>query len=98
MYSPDVEFEIIANVVQHFIQCHPDVMTKVAIHLIFPSEKPPKRLSKKFLVNCSTSSETLIQTFTNSTTAFNNPAYQEWRKTFPYPQNVVRNVARKGID
>jgi hypothetical protein len=95
IYAPDLEYDFTAKIIQHLVQCQPAVMTKVAIHLIFPSEKPPKRLSKMSNnIDCSTgSAEKLIRT--SLATVSNNTDYQEWRISFPYPQNIARNVARK---
>ncbi len=77
-------------------------MARVSFHLLFPTDHPPQKVSivdPVLHIDYSCSMNTIkVLDFMFKSPAIEMATYQEWRRSYAYPQNLARNVARKGTN
>ena len=62
------------------------------------TDKPPRHVQMwNFNFNCSINAAKVLQTLYTDN-ELKKPEFTGWRTTYPYPQNLARNVARKGAN
>lgn len=62
------------------------------------SDKPPRHVQMwNFNFNCSINAAKVLQTLYTDN-ELKKPEFTGWRTAYPYPQNLARNVARKGAN
>uniref|UniRef100_A0A0A9XNH9 Beta-1,4-glucuronyltransferase 1 n=1 Tax=Lygus hesperus TaxID=30085 RepID=A0A0A9XNH9_LYGHE len=89
----DDEYAIVQEYVKYMIQCFPRVKDHVSFHLAFPkgqvptSSPPPKSISEW---NCREPTAVLEGLGQQRSEEMN-----QWHRKYPYPQNHMRNLARK---
>ena len=88
------EFDVLLTYIAYLRQCVAGVMERVSFHLVLPKDKMPAGV-KADLTNlesfdCLKPEETLNQLLKRLP-----PTIVKWRSKNPYPQNHLRNVARK---
>ena len=83
-------------------------MAKTSFHILFPMDHPPVLPKKNddgtkeldMLVHntsCSMNIAKLLDSLFKLP-SITRKSYQEWRTTYAYPQNLARNIARKGAN
>lgn len=93
VFVPDHDYYIAIHYIHHVRRCFPVIRDNVSFHFVYPIKRPPKFLSK--LTNGTSLSCSEIHRF-NSIMNWQPDTAQSWKKTLLYPQNHMRNVARKG--
>ncbi|KAF6205241.1 hypothetical protein GE061_019409 [Apolygus lucorum] len=89
----DDEYAIVREYIKFLRQCFSRVKNQVSFHLAFPSEQvpssspPPKNISAR---NCGKHEAVLEELVLQRATEI-----VEWHRNNPYPQNHMRNLARK---
>ncbi|XP_071538295.1 beta-1,4-glucuronyltransferase 1 isoform X2 [Panulirus ornatus] len=93
VFTPDVEYAIARAYLTYLVTCFPFLGEKVSFHFTYPREHLPKdlplvidHLEHKCDQPLAVLKDLLKQ---------RNSKMLSWRERMPYPQNVVRNVARK---
>ncbi|XP_064121765.1 uncharacterized protein LOC135226256 [Macrobrachium nipponense] len=93
VFTPDVEYAIARAYLTYLVTCFPFLGEKVTFHFTYPRDHLPKdmplvidHLEGKCDQPLAVLKELLKQ---------RNSKMLMWRERMPYPQNVVRNVARK---
>lgn len=100
VFAPDVEFELLALFLDHLIFCDPELGAKLAIHVFYEEKKPPIKNLKvlnSHIFNCSLNTAKVLNSIFEFP-ALMEPGFQKWRTSYPYPQNLARNIARKGAN
>ena len=91
VFVPDVEFEIFKVFMTYLEECYPERLDRVAFHFVYPTNHLPK--DKKRWIH--------IEDCPNANVALKKllklrpKSVMKWREKMPYPQNHLRNVARK---
>ena len=63
LFVPDIEFDFAAKFLHHLINCDENLWSKLAVHLIYPADKPPKHVRmRNYNFDCSINSENVLQT------------------------------------
>ncbi|XP_068240702.1 beta-1,4-glucuronyltransferase 1 isoform X2 [Palaemon carinicauda] len=93
VFTPDVEYAIARAYLTYLVTCFPFLGEKVTFHFTYPRDHLPRdiplvidHLEGKCDQPLAVLKELLKQ---------RNSKMLMWRERMPYPQNVVRNVARK---
>lgn len=90
----DEEFEALQKYLTYLSDCYQREMARVSFSLMVPKGRPPKKQARAFRlpgrVNCAKPEATLSE-FTNNI----SNEQVNWRTRNVYPQNHVRNLARK---
>jgi len=97
LFTPGLESQIAERFLSYLRMCFPEVLARVAIHTVHPVAHPPVH------TNTSLTNSTEIQCFSPSQTLNSlleeinyNQTRIDWRETYPYPQNLLRNLAKSG--
>lgn len=88
------EMHLLQIYVSYLRNCFPSIRDRVSFHLVYPKERKPsiKTLEYKDYLNydCAKPKETLIRLM-----KYRTPETTKWRTKKVYPQNHMRNIARK---
>ena len=93
VFAPDVEHPLVTAFVAHLRRCSDAVRRRVTFSLLVPANKPSRALSgASHLASlpCDEPHETLT-----SLLRLRPASVMAWREKMAYPQNVLRNLARK---
>uniref|UniRef100_T1JA84 Beta-1,4-glucuronyltransferase 1 n=1 Tax=Strigamia maritima TaxID=126957 RepID=T1JA84_STRMM len=94
VFAPDQEFPLALRYITFLQNCFPAVNDNVSFHMVYPANRPPaysSRLDTEPLVmNCNQPQETLTRVL-----KLRPLSMMQWRDMTLYPQNHLRNVARK---
>ncbi|KAF2359253.1 Nucleotide-diphospho-sugar transferase [Trinorchestia longiramus] len=93
VFTPDLEYGIAKTYFQFLASCFPYVGDKITVHFAYPKEKPPLHLhidTSDILKMCDQPVTVLKKLLEHRPRNM-----MSWRETLPYPQNLLRNVARK---
>ncbi|KAL7645136.1 UNVERIFIED_CONTAM: hypothetical protein RMT77_003514 [Armadillidium vulgare] len=93
IFTPDIEYGIARAYLQYLITCFPYFGKKVTIHFTFPVQFPPKDINftlNNLVESCDQPIFVLKELLKRRSTEM-----LKWRETLQYPQNLLRNVARK---
>lgn len=82
------ELAILRAYVTWLYYCHPDVIARMALHIAFPADRPG--IHENTIRNGAT--DCLSNPLTHNR---RRPETVAWRAKHPYPQNHLRNLARK---
>jgi len=95
VFGPDLELGIAVKYIQYLRSCHPAIQQQVSFHLIYPDQHPGKlELEFDELVgnlDCKQPKH-VLQFMLNA----RDESMMEWRVSYPYPQNLLRNLAKNG--
>ncbi|XP_046990588.1 beta-1,4-glucuronyltransferase 1-like [Schistocerca americana] len=98
IFAPDLDYQIAEAYISYLRQCFSDITSQVSLHIIYPIDFPP--------INSSDFNEGLRKLIPK-TCSFNHQQVLDkmlqkrpqnmflWREKLPYPQNILRNIARK---
>ncbi|XP_031336540.1 beta-1,4-glucuronyltransferase 1 isoform X3 [Photinus pyralis] len=90
----DDEFNLLLSYIAYIRRCFPDIRERVTFHLTLPKSRLPKGIDIDTDVisgwNCM-NAENILRALVAKRTV----ATQKWRTKNPYPQNHLRNLARK---
>ncbi|XP_068248092.1 beta-1,4-glucuronyltransferase 1-like [Palaemon carinicauda] len=94
--TPDLDFTVAIIMMKYLQKCFPKMMTRVALHITYPRHLPPRydynEGEERLEYNCkqpeSVNKEIVRRIRTRKLT--------EHIKLSPYPQNLLRNLARQG--
>ena len=93
-----------AKFLQHLIDCQPNLKDQLAVHMFYDISEPPRHLTEKDTemlnsrnFNCSMNVVKVLDVFF-AIPAMKSKEFQKWRTSYPYPQNLARNIARKGAN
>ncbi|XP_069696729.1 beta-1,4-glucuronyltransferase 1-like [Periplaneta americana] len=88
------EFILAEMYILYLRQCFPEIRDRTSFHLAYPSEYPATRDITKIVpnnqLNCSHPEQVLSELL-----KFRNPVMMGWRERYLYPQNQMRNHARR---
>lgn len=95
VFVPDTELSVASTYIRFLRYCLPAVANQVTFHLVYPTNHPGLLEDQDFgntLLDCDQPKVILEQvikyhTKTNKTS---------WREKNPYPQNLLRNIAKSG--
>ncbi|XP_040563464.1 beta-1,4-glucuronyltransferase 1 [Lepeophtheirus salmonis] len=102
LFIPDIEYILVVSVLnQHFLKCYPIFQKSASIHFAYPSEYPPSNGTLEMRENISklirnascTPSDT--KALMKGILALRPKAMLKWRERYAYPQNLLRNLARR---
>ncbi|XP_026469803.1 beta-1,4-glucuronyltransferase 1-like [Ctenocephalides felis] len=92
------ELRILQIFVNHLRACHPNLRDRVTMHLAIPGDRtpadgrPPLQDPVELFEDCSIKPDEYLKRIMKTL----NPETEKWRIKNPYPQNHMRNIARKG--
>ncbi|KAK8397403.1 hypothetical protein O3P69_004850 [Scylla paramamosain] len=93
VFTPDVEYGIARAYLTYLVACFPFLGEKATFHFVYPKGHLPKDLPiviDQLQDRCDQPLAVLKELLKKR-----DPKMLVWRERMPYPQNVVRNVARK---
>lgn len=98
IFTPDLDYQIAEAYISYLRRCFSDVSSQVNLHIIYPTDFPPinssnfkEELRRIIPKNCSFNHRHVLEKMLQK-----RPDYMlSWRNTLPYPQNLLRNIARK---
>ncbi|KAK8731229.1 hypothetical protein OTU49_007496 [Cherax quadricarinatus] len=93
VFTPDVEYAIARAYLTYLVTCFPFLGEKVSFHFTYPREHLPKDLPltiEHLEDKCDQPLAVLKRLLKQRSSKM-----LSWRERMPYPQNIVRNVARK---
>lgn len=98
VFVPDIELDAALLYITSLRKCSPPLRQQVAFHFLYPADKPPVRWKLKDpnhwnSLSCNNTDHQLNYLFKSKN--FASRSFQNWRAEYPYPQNHLRNVARK---
>ena len=67
------------------------------MYLCLPSSLTESAFLKSKEINCSDNVVKILESFF-ATPEMKSKKFQKWRTSYPYPQNLARNIARKGAN
>ena len=103
VFASDIEFDLTAKFLHHLIFCDPNLAAQLAVHLFYDASRPPRHLEAKdnvftkWQLNCSENTIKVLERLFEFP-AMKAKSFQKWRTAYPYPQNLARNIARKGAN
>lgn len=95
VFTPGAERLVADRFISFLSKCYPQVLAKVALHTVHPANHPE-------VLNDSPDNSTIEcfhpkQILNSLLEDLNqNETRRNWRETYPYPQNLLRNVAKSG--
>ena len=94
VFVPDIEYSIAKSLLSFFTRCFPAIAERISFSFIYPEEYPPMvNLNLDDVIKdvpCfqyKDAVELLVEK--------RSPEMLKWRTSYPYPQNLHRNVARR---
>ena len=93
VFAPDRELGIAVKYIQYLRSCHPAIDQQVSFHLLYPHEYPGQlnmRDYDEIAVDCQNPREVL-----QSMLISRGERMMQWRETYRYPQNHLRNVVKR---
>lgn len=95
VFGPGVELGIAIRYIQYLRSCHPAIRDQVSFHLVYPGAHPGHQdLVLDEMVgklDCK-QPEQVLQFMLKA----RDESMMEWRVSYPYPQNLLRNLAKNG--
>jgi len=94
VFAPSQEFGIFTRYLSYLKRCHPAISNQVSFHLVYPVEHPPAPSTLDLAgqsMDCSSPESVLSSLLTSLPLS-----HLAWRTSFPYPQNLLRNLAKSG--
>lgn len=95
LFTPDVDYTIAVKMIKYLQTCFPEVQSRVTFHMVYPRDLPPKYIQiedDNLEYDCSQPESVNKEILKKIRT----PKLQEYMKKSPYPQNLLRNIAREG--
>ena len=94
VFAPSVELSLGLRYIQFLKQCFPKIQRQVVFHLIYPVEYHGEfglnNINKR-LMNCLEPKQEL-----EALMRLRPSKMLQWREEYPYPQNLLRNLAKAG--
>eukprot|EP00096_Caligus_rogercresseyi_P012496 TRINITY_DN524_c0_g1_i1.p1 TRINITY_DN524_c0_g1~~TRINITY_DN524_c0_g1_i1.p1 ORF type:complete len:453 (+),score=78.30 TRINITY_DN524_c0_g1_i1:95-1453(+) len=102
IFVPDIEYTIVSRLLnEHLLKCYESLERIVSVHLAYPKDHPPAAGSPELeegisslLRNVSCSKED-SKNLIKSLLYLRPKSMLKWRETYAYPQNLLRNMARR---
>merc|ERR1712004_823573 len=94
VFAPAQELPLAQRYVDYLRRCQRAISKQVAFHLVYPIDHPPQPSSDDLVgqsMDCS-SPKSVLQALL----ATRPESLLEWRASYPYPQNLLRNAAKSG--
>lgn len=99
VFTPDKELAVASRYISFLRSCRPGVARQVSFHLSYPAEHPGLGVDGGMLgevvpstLDCGQSKQ-VLKTLLNTA---RSPEMMAWRESYPYPQNLLRNMAKTG--
>ncbi|TRY71591.1 hypothetical protein TCAL_03379 [Tigriopus californicus] len=94
VFVPGSDFHLVSVFLYYLELCHSPALANWSIHLVFPSEHPPKTMSQVVFPRTSISCLHSPSDLVGSLVPLRPPS--NIASAIPFPQNVMRNVAKSG--
>uniref|UniRef100_A0A6A7G5F3 Beta-1,4-glucuronyltransferase 1 n=1 Tax=Hirondellea gigas TaxID=1518452 RepID=A0A6A7G5F3_9CRUS len=96
VFTPDIEYGIARIYFQYLMACFPLIGDRVTVHFTYPKEHPPLQLQLNIqdLLKLCDKPVTVLRELLHH----RDYKMMAWRERMAYPQNVLRNVARKNCN
>ena len=95
VFVPDIELGIAVKYIQYLRSCYPAIKRQVSFHLTYPADHPGLQdVSFDELVgrlDCQQPTQVIKYLLEKR-----GEQMMSWRPSYPYPQNLLRNTAKKG--
>ena len=95
VFVPDIELALALHYIQYLRSCYPAIQRQVSFHLAYPADHPGTQdLSFQQQVeslDCQQPKQVLELLLEQR-----DEEMLSWRTSYPYPQNLLRNLAKKG--
>jgi len=95
VFVPHIELGIGLKYIQYLRMCHPAIQRQVSFHLTYPADHPGSTdVDFQELVgklDCGQPKQ-VLQYLLNT----RDESMMSWRTSYPYPQNLLRNLAKNG--
>lgn len=92
LFVPGTDYHLVSVFLHYLELCHGPALSKWSIHLVFPSEHPPTTIDDVIFprnsISCLHSPSDLVGSLVQLREPQNNAS------SLPFPQNVMRNVAK----
>lgn len=94
VFAAGEEYPLLQLYVSFLRRCFPVVRDRVSFHLAYPKDLPPLQTLPNFPSNLQLDCHRPEAALTGLV-RFRKPETVKWRTKFPYPQNHLRNLARR---
>ena len=95
VFVPDIELALALNYIQYLRSCYPAIQRQVSFHLAYPADHPgTQNLSLQQQLeslDCQQPKQVLELLLERR-----DEKMMSWRPSYPYPQNLLRNLAKQG--
>lgn len=95
VFAPDIELGIAGKYISYLRSCYPAINNQVSFHLTYPASHPGRQdISFDELVgklDCKQPKQVMKYLLEKR-----DSEMMSWRESYPYPQNLLRNLAKKG--
>lgn len=94
VFAPAQELPLAQRYLDYLRRCYRSISKQVAFHLVYPVDHPPQPSSDDLVgqsMDCSSPHSVL-----EALLATRPESLLEWRGSYPYPQNLLRNAAKSG--
>ena len=95
VFAPDVELGIAIKYIQYLRSCYPAIESQVSFHLTYPADHPGLQdLAWEEIVgkmDCQQPTQVIKYLLEKR-----SEEMMTWRPSYPYPQNLLRNTAKRG--
>lgn len=94
VFTPDLEFPLVVRYIDFLLRCFPAVRDNASFHFIYPISRPPMVSTNLDIDLVNLTCEEPIESL-QRLVRLRPLAMVQWRERTLYPQNHLRNVARK---
>ena len=95
VFAPDVELGIAIKYIQYLRSCYPAIEAQVSFHLTYPADHPGLQdVAWEEIVgkmDCQQPTQVIKYLLEKR-----SEEMMTWRPSYPYPQNLLRNTAKRG--
>ena len=95
VFVPDIELALTLNYIQYLRSCYPAIQRQVSFHLAYPADHPGTQdlsfQQQLESLDCQQPKQVLELLLERR-----DEEMMSWRLSYPYPQNLLRNLAKQG--
>nr|CAD7576973.1 unnamed protein product [Timema californicum] len=96
LFVPDIEYHLATTYIAYLQTCYPNIQQQVSFHFLYPVDRPAQLFSeddlKDVALECSISPKKVLEQLLTHRPL---DLLTSWREQLLYPQNILRNIARK---
>ncbi|KAK7070888.1 Beta-1,4-glucuronyltransferase 1, partial [Halocaridina rubra] len=96
VYTPDVDYTIAVKIISFLQTCIPAVRQRVSFHFSYPHKLPPVYVTDDDKNDLEYDCESIESVNEALVDKYRTYRLREILRKQPYPQNILRNIARKG--